>query len=174
MPRFNGVYVTLLVIVSTAFKSDRVGIKPAVGDIAPDIEMINSNGEITSLSSLRGKVVLVDFWASWCKTCRIENSTLRDAYSQFKNSKFNIGDGFEIYSVSLDSDSITWQKAIRNDRLYWESHVSDFKKWDSPVVTSYNFSYLPHNLLLDSEGEIIAKGLIGDQLLDTLAAHMAD
>jgi peroxiredoxin len=161
-------------LVVTAFKSDTHIIHPAIGEMAPDIALKNPQGEIMTLKSLRGKVVLIDFWASWCRSCRIENHSVRRAYNQYKDSNFDIGEGFEVYSVSLDSDASIWQKAIKNDRLDWKYHVSDLKKWDSPLVELYNFRYLPHNVLIDSNGRIVAKTLIGDQLHTTLANHLAE
>lgn len=174
MIRFKLVLITLLMLVVTAFKSDTHIIHPAIGEMAPDIALKNPYGEILTLKSLRGKVVLIDFWASWCRSCRIENHSVRKAYNKYKDSNFDIGEGFEVYSVSLDSDASIWQKAIKNDRLDWKYHVSDLKKWDSPLVELYNFRYLPHNVLIDSNGRIVAKTLIGDQLHTTLANHLAE
>lgn len=174
MIRFKLVLITLLMLVVTAFKSDTHIIHPAIGEMAPDIALKNPYGEIMTLKSLRGKVVLIDFWASWCRSCRIENHSVRKAHNKYKDSNFDIGEGFEVYSVSLDSDASIWQKAIKNDRLDWKYHVSDLKKWDSPLVELYNFRYLPHNVLIDSNGRIVAKTLIGDQLHTTLANHLAE
>jgi peroxiredoxin len=174
MIRFKLVLITLLLLVVTAFKSDTHIIHPAIGEMAPDIALKNPHGEIMTLKSLRGKVVLIDFWASWCRSCRIENHSIRRAYHHYKDSSFDIGQGFEVYSVSLDSDSTIWRKAIKNDRMDWDYHVSDLKKWDSPLVELYNFRYLPHNVLIDSKGKIIAKTLVGDQLHTTLANHLAE
>jgi peroxiredoxin len=166
--------LVLLIFISVAFKTDSNIIHPGVGETAPEIELKNPEGEVVKLSSLRGKVVLIDFWASWCRTCRIENNSVRQAYDIYKNKNFDIGEGFTVYSVSLDKDVEIWKKAIKNDRLSWPSHGCDFLKWDSPVVEKYNFSYLPHNLLIDKNGKIIAKGLIGDKLAETLKAHLAE
>ena len=149
-------------------------IHPAVGEQAPEIAMANPYGELLKLSDLRGKVVLVDFWASWCRTCRIENNNVRQAYVKYKDRKFDVGNGFDVFSVSLDDDRSIWQKAIYNDRLDWPNQVCDFQRWDSPIVETYNFRYLPHNVLIDSSGTILAKGLIGKKLEEYLAAHLAD
>jgi peroxiredoxin len=171
---------TKLILVSSflfftfSFSAHKHIIRPAVGDMAPDIVMVNSNGDSISLSSLRGKVVLIDFWASWCRPCRVENSVIQKVYLQYHDSQFDIGEGFEVFSVSLDTDSSAWRKAIHNDRLTWPQHVSDFKKWDSPIVTQYNFRYLPHNLLIDKTGVILAKGIYGDKLTEILTSHLAE
>lgn len=149
-------------------------IRPAVGDLAPEIKLPNKTGDSIALSDLRGKVIFIDFWASWCRTCRVENIPLRNAYNTYKDETFDIGNGFEVYSISLDTDSLIWQKAIKNDQLVWENHVCDFKKWDSPLVSLYNFRYLPHNVLIDRNGIIIAKGLFGEDLANTLREHLAE
>lgn len=169
----------ILIVLCISFAHSTINarqyiIRPAVGDIAPDIKMANPKGEIISLSSLRGKVVLVDFWASWCRTCRIENNTVRQAYTNYKNRNFSAGKGFDVFSVSLDQDEIVWKKAIYNDRLEWIHQVCDFKKWDSPVVSSYNFRSLPHNVLIDANGKILAKGLYGKKLSEFLESILAE
>ncbi|MDB4107619.1 thioredoxin family protein [Bacteroidia bacterium] len=92
----------------------------------------------------------------------------------YKTQKFDIGNGFVVYSVSLDNDLAQWEKAIGNDRLSWSNQVCDFKKWDSPIVEKYNFRYLPHNVLIDQNGVIVAKGLYGSQLDETLKEHLAE
>lgn len=149
-------------------------IRPAVGDVAPEISMRNAAGDTISLSSLRGKVVYIDFWASWCGRCRVENKIIRETYHNFNSEKFSIGDGFEVFSVSLDTDSTQWVRAIQKDQLSWKNHVSDFKKWDSPIVEKYNFRYLPHNLVIDQDGIIVAKGLFGTKLEEFLSSHLAE
>ncbi len=168
------IFLSISLLSFFSFTQTLNDIKPAVGEMAPEISMAGINGQTLKLSSLRGKIVLVDFWASWCRTCRIENNTYTQAYSKYKNRQFKDGDGFEIFSVSLDTDPTIWKKAIINDRMTWANHVSDFKKWDSQIVTTYNFKYLPHNLLIDKNGKILAKGLFGKNLEDFLVTRLAD
>lgn len=141
----------------------------APGSEAPDITLNDVNGNPISLSSLRGKIVLVDFWASWCKPCRIENPNVVEAYKKF-NQK-----GFEVFSVSLDgmqqqpNPKQDWINAIEKDNLIWKNHVSDLKGWNSTVVPLYNISGIPFAVLLDRDGKIIAKNLRGEELHNKLA-----
>lgn len=129
-----------------------------IGGKAPEITMSMPDGKELSLSSLKGKIVLVDFWASWCGPCRMENPNVVAAYNQFHPK------GFEIFSVSLDKDLDRWKMAIEKDNLSWKSHVCDYKGWQSPVVQQYGFSGIPYNVLIDKEGKIVAKGLRGADL----------
>jgi peroxiredoxin len=130
-------------------------LKP--GSIAPDIELPNPEGKNVALSSLRGKVVLIDFWASWCKPCRVENPNVVKMYNEYR------GQGFEIFGVSLDRDKDKWVQAIKQDGLTWPQ-VSDLQFWNSAAAQLYNVSSIPHTVLIDREGKIIANGLRGRAL----------
>ncbi|GEO06795.1 thiol:disulfide interchange protein [Adhaeribacter aerolatus] len=137
----------------------------AVGQQAPDISLPAPDGKSVSLSSLRGKYVLVDFWASWCGPCRQENPNVVRMYNQYKDK------GFEIFGVSLDESRDKWLKAIDADKLTWP-HVSDLKGWESSAAKLYNIQAIPQTLLLDKEGKIIAKNLRGPSLEEKLASLM--
>lgn len=139
--------------------------KTAVGETAPDIVLMDPFGKSIALSSLRGKYVLVDFWASWCKPCRMENPNVVRLYNRYKTK------GFDVFSVSLDDNKESWIKAINDDKLLW-THVSDLKKWNASVVSSYNIESIPFTVLLDKEGRIIAKNLRGAELEKKLAELM--
>lgn len=128
-----------------------------VGDVATEINLPNPNGEYVKLSSLRGKYVLVDFWASWCGPCRRENPNMVHLYQKYKDK------GFTIYGVSLDMDRASWIEAIAQDRLTW-TQVSDLAYWNSIVVPKYGISGIPATVLIDKEGKIIAKDLRGPEL----------
>ncbi|WP_417266319.1 TlpA family protein disulfide reductase [Brumimicrobium sp.] len=127
-------------------------------NIAPEITKVNPDGEEMKLSSLRGKYVLIDFWASWCGPCRVENPNVVRLYNKYK------GDKFEIFSVSLDKDKEKWMKAIEADGLIWDYHVSDLQGWETDVVQKYQFNGIPHTVLIDPEGKIIAEKLRGPSL----------
>jgi peroxiredoxin len=127
-----------------------------VGKQAPEISLPDPNGKKISLSSFRGKYVLVDFWASWCGPCRRENPNVVQAYNQFKNKNFTI------LGVSLDrpGQKDNWLKAIKDDNLTW-THISDLKFWQSEVVPIYEVGSIPYNVLIDPDGTVIAENLRG-------------
>ncbi len=133
-----------------------------IGSIAPDFTMNDINGKPFTLSSLRGKYVLVDFWASWCAPCRGENPNVVKAYNQYKNKNFTI------LGVSLDDDKAAWEGAIKKDNLTWK-HVSDLKGWDNATVSMYGYQGIPYNVLLDPTGKIIGTELRGPALEAKLA-----
>jgi thiol-disulfide isomerase/thioredoxin len=130
----------------------------SIGSAAPEIVLNTPEGKSIALSSLKGKVVLVDFWASWCRPCRAENPNVVKMYNAYKDK------GFDIYSVSLDKDKDAWMKAIKDDQLLWPSHVSDLGYWQSSVVKQYNISGIPFTCLIDKDGKIVAKGLRGEEM----------
>jgi len=141
-----------------------------IGKKVFDVSGENPEGETIGIESLKGKLVLIDFWASWCQPCRMENPNLVSAYKQYKDANFSKGNGFEIFSISLDRKKTDWVKAIEKDGLIWSYHICDFKEWYSALVDKFELESIPANFLIDSEGVIIAKDLRGDALENTLKA----
>jgi peroxiredoxin len=134
----------------------------AIGNPAPDFTNNDANGKPVSLSSFKGKLVLLDFWASWCGPCRLENPNVVKAFHKFHSK------GFDIFGVSLDDTKADWMQAIKKDGLDW-MQVSDLKGWQASAASLYGVKGIPMNYLIDKNGIIIARGLRGDQLESKLA-----
>jgi peroxiredoxin len=139
---------------------DKIG---AIGTKALDFSQKDTSGNTVTLSQFKGKYVLIDFWASWCRPCRQENPNVVAAYNQFKDKNFTI------VSVSLDQTKDNWIKAINQDNLAW-THVSDLQYWNNAVARMYNIESIPANMLIDPDGNIIAKNLRGEDLQARLKA----
>ena len=139
-----------------------------LGNKAPEIMQASPKGNVITLSSFKGKMVLVDFWASWCGPCRAENPAVVEAYNKYHSLNFKNGKGFEILSVSLDQNASAWEKAIEKDQLIWPNHVSDLQGWSNAAAMRYGINSIPTNVLVDGNGIIIAKNLRGSDLEKTL------
>ncbi len=132
-----------------------------VGEIAPDFVSSRPDGTPLALSDLKGRYVLLSFWAGWSHLSREENPPMQKAYEVFGDS------GFRILQVSLDNDRQVWMEAIHEERLPWD-HVSDLKRWDTPVADLYHVEKIPFNVLIDPSGRVLATNLFGEQLMDKL------
>jgi thiol-disulfide isomerase/thioredoxin len=126
--------------------------------LAPEITLKNPEGSVIKLSSLKGNVILIDFWASWCGPCRKENPNIVKMYNKYKSK------GFTVYSVSLDKDREAWKRAIKSDGLLWPNHVSDLLEWETPLKNLYGFNAIPYTVLVNRNGKIIGTNLRGESL----------
>ncbi|MFK7786675.1 MAG: peroxiredoxin family protein [Crocinitomicaceae bacterium] len=151
MTRF--ILLLTLVLFMTSSASSPARLKN--GTEAPQIELISPDGKKVKLSKLRGKVVLIDFWASWCRPCRKENPNVVEAYTKYKKKKFKNAKGFEVFSVSLDKDAERWKQAIEKDLLDWKNHGWDK---DGAISKAYGVSTIPTAFLIDGKGNIVASG----------------
>ncbi len=141
--------------LTTPAKRRQPASKFNVGDDAPNIALSSPDGKNYSLDELKGKVVLLDFWASWCGPCRRENPAVVQIYEKYKKQ------GFTVFSVSLDGSTDRWKKAIAKDKLSWPYHVSDLKKWGSAPAKQYGVSSIPKTFMIDRDGKIASIGLRG-------------
>jgi len=149
------IFLVMLILMGSLFGRAQL----RVGETVPEIELPGIKDSIIRLSSLNGKVILIDFWASWCGPCRAANPYLQKLYSKYKDK------GFEIFAVSLDTKSKEWLKAIKQDKLRY-TQVIDNSGWRSKVAERYFVDQLPTNFLLDRTGKIVAIDLEGKELFD--------
>lgn len=155
-----------IALILTFFLTSTVTRVPAKGEKAPEIVLKNVDGKTVKLSKLKGKMVLIDFWASWCGPCRRENPNVVEAYNKYNKLKFKNAKGFEVLSVSLDRNEQAWKEAIEKDGLIWKNHGWDK---DGKIAQAYKVYSIPSGFLIDGEGNIVA---MGDELRG-LGLHMA-
>lgn len=150
---------TLLLAMAFTASAQYENTTISLGQTAPELEYKSPMGKSISLKSVgKGRYVLLDFWASWCGPCRQASPQLVQLYEKYKKKTFKgAPKGFAIYSVSLDGNKDAWVKAIEKDKLVWENHVSDLKKWDSEAAEIYGVQFIPQAFLIGPDGKVIGK-----------------
>jgi peroxiredoxin len=159
------IYAVYICAISLSVQAQPTNFTLDIGNIAPEIKLANPQGNEIALTELKGKMVLISFWASWCSPCRRENINYAQAFNQFKNAQFRNANGFTIYCVSLDRHLNDWTTAIEEDKLVMYNNVSELSGWQSKTAKKYGVKSIPSNFLINAKGEIIAKNLKGDELL---------
>ena len=171
MNKLLGIALSLFIVSSFSSGPQTSGFQ--IGETVPEIALPNPQGDTLRLSQLRGKLVVIDFWASWCRACRLHNQRYKSLYNRYVDSSFVSGTGLALFSVSLDTDRQQWKDAIANDRLPWPYQVSDLLGWNSPLVKQHGFRDLPYNLIVDGQGQVLAKNIHQSKLNQFIEAQLA-
>lgn len=167
----RNIFLAILVLMLTSGIAFPQHAAMETGTRAPEIRLPNLRGDMVTLSSQRGKLVLVDFWGTWCAPCVEEQAELARLYGKYRDAIFTNGKGFEIFGVSLDIKKQSWEDFVKTRKINW-IQVSDLKFWKSPVAKAYLIQELPFNVLVDYQGTILAKNLHGAELEKAIAGYL--
>lgn len=159
----------LMGVSSSTLTAQTTGLE--IGNKSPEIKLPTIKGDTIALTSLKGKLVLIDFWGTWCAPCVQEQAELARLYKKYKPASFTNGKGFEIYGVALEAKKPNWENFVAKNKIKW-IQVSDLKFWRSPVARTYNIQELPFNVLIDGNGIILAKNLHGSALEKEIGKYL--
>ncbi len=166
------IFLLLLIPISYILLTDPANVGPLENQEVPETVLPDTADQIIDLASVRGSMVLVNFWASWCRPCRDKNPEITQLYSRFHDKSFENGDGFEVFSISLDRNKDAWIKAINDDQLVWPWHGSNLMRFEDELVEQYGVNSIPISFIIDGNGKLVKRTSNMNEVAEILEAQM--